>query len=115
MRSRDSSVGIAMAYRVYDRASFPCRGKRFLLYSVQIGCGSHAASYPVGTRGFLTGGKWPGREADHSAPSSAEVKNVGAIPPHRLRLERHSSATSSIGYIPSARCPSNSCVSCDSE
>jgi hypothetical protein len=25
--------------------------------------------------------KWPGREADHSPPSSAEVKNVGAVPP----------------------------------
>jgi hypothetical protein len=24
---------------------------------------------------------WPGREADHSPPSSAEVKNGGAIPP----------------------------------
>jgi hypothetical protein len=25
--------------------------------------------------------KRPGREADHSSPSSAEVKNVGATPP----------------------------------
>jgi hypothetical protein len=27
------------------------------------------------------GVKWPRREADHSSPSSAEVKNGGAIPP----------------------------------
>jgi hypothetical protein len=25
--------------------------------------------------------KWQGHEADHSTPSSAEVKNGGAIPP----------------------------------
>jgi hypothetical protein len=25
--------------------------------------------------------KWPGEEADHSPPSSAKVKNGGAIPP----------------------------------
>jgi hypothetical protein len=28
----------------------------------------------MGTRGFFPGGKWPGREADHSTLSSAEVK-----------------------------------------
>jgi hypothetical protein len=27
---------------------------------------------------------WPGREADHSPPASAEVKNSGAIPPVKL-------------------------------
>jgi hypothetical protein len=31
-------------------------------------------SYPMGTRGFFPGIKQPGREADHSPPSSAEVK-----------------------------------------
>jgi hypothetical protein len=25
--------------------------------------------------------KWPGLEADHSPPSSAEVKTLGAVPP----------------------------------
>jgi hypothetical protein len=30
---------------------------------------------------FLQGVKRPGREADHSSPSSAEIKNFGAIPP----------------------------------
>jgi hypothetical protein len=39
-----------------------------LLYSVQTGSGAHTASYPE-------------READHSLPSSADVKNDGAIPP----------------------------------
>jgi hypothetical protein len=36
----------------------------------------------MGTRGSFPGGvKRPGRESDHSLPSSAEVKNGGAIPP----------------------------------
>jgi hypothetical protein len=43
---------------------------------VHTGSGAHPASYSVGTRGpFLEGKVWPGRDADHSAPSSAEVKN----------------------------------------
>jgi hypothetical protein len=36
----------------------------------------HPAFYPVSTGGPLPGGKvWPGRDADHSLPSSADVKN----------------------------------------
>jgi hypothetical protein len=31
--------------------------------------------------GVLLGVKWPGREADCSPPTSAEVENGGAIPP----------------------------------
>jgi hypothetical protein len=38
--------------------------------------GAHPASYPMGTRGSFPGVKRPGREADHSPPYSAEVKNV---------------------------------------
>jgi hypothetical protein len=34
-----------------------------------------------GYRGSLPGGKRQGSEADHSPPTSAEVKNGGAIPP----------------------------------
>jgi hypothetical protein len=34
----------------------------------------------VGTRGNFPDVKKPGHEADHSTPSSAEVKNVAAIP-----------------------------------
>jgi hypothetical protein len=43
---------------------------------VQTGSGAHPASYPMGTGGPFPGGKArPGRDADHSPPSSAEVKN----------------------------------------
>jgi hypothetical protein len=45
-----------------DFSSSPC---------VQTGSGAHTASYPMGTGGR----ERPGRDADHSPPSSAEVKN----------------------------------------
>jgi hypothetical protein len=42
---------------------------------IQTGSGAHPASCTVGTGGSFPGGKaWPGRDADHSPPSSAEVK-----------------------------------------
>jgi hypothetical protein len=43
---------------------------------VQTGSGVHPASYPMATGGHFPGGEArPGRDADHSPPSSAEVKN----------------------------------------
>jgi len=45
-----------------------------LRHCIQTGPGAHPASYPVGIRGFSMVIKRPGREADHSPPSSAEVK-----------------------------------------
>jgi hypothetical protein len=43
---------------------------------VSVGVVRHPASYPLGTRNSFPGGMRPGREADHSPPSSAEVKNA---------------------------------------
>jgi hypothetical protein len=43
---------------------------------VQTGSGAHPDSCPMGTEGSFHGGKaLPGRDADHSPPSSAEVVN----------------------------------------
>jgi hypothetical protein len=43
---------------------------------VQTGSGPHPASCAVGTGGSFPGAKaWPGRDADHSPASGAEVKN----------------------------------------
>jgi hypothetical protein len=43
---------------------------------IQTGSGAHPASCTMGTRCPFPGGKArPGRDADHSPPSSAEVKN----------------------------------------
>jgi hypothetical protein len=42
---------------------------------VQTGSGAHPASYTMGNGGSFPGGKaQPGRDADHSPPSSTEVK-----------------------------------------
>jgi hypothetical protein len=42
---------------------------------VQTGSETHPASYPMGTGGPFPGGKVrPGRDADHTPLSSAEVK-----------------------------------------
>jgi hypothetical protein len=42
----------------------------------QIGSGAHPASCSLGTGGPFPGGKArSGRDADHSPPSSAEIKN----------------------------------------
>jgi hypothetical protein len=64
IKSRDSSVGIALGYRLDGRGSrvrFPARAGNFSLhYRVQTGSGAHPASYPMGTRGSFPGGKAAG-------------------------------------------------------
>jgi hypothetical protein len=40
--------------------------------------GARPASYPMGTGDLSPGIKRPEREADHSSPSSAEVKNASS-------------------------------------
>jgi hypothetical protein len=71
-----SSVSIVSGYGLDDRGSIPGRGKMiFPLACVQTGSGAHPASCTIGTGGPFPGGKArPGRDADHSPPSSAEVK-----------------------------------------
>jgi hypothetical protein len=76
--SRDGSVGITLGYGMDDRGSrvqFPAGVGNFSPhYHVQKVSGAHPASYPKGTGGSFPGGKAAEREADHSPPSSAEVK-----------------------------------------
>jgi hypothetical protein len=63
----DRSIGVRSPAGAEDFSSSPC---------VQTGSGAHPASYPMGTGGPFPGGKArPGRDADHSSPSSAEVVN----------------------------------------
>jgi hypothetical protein len=77
-QSRDSSVGIALGYGLDDRGSrvrFPVgAGNYSVHHRLQNGSGVYPASYPVGTRGSFPGLKRAVREADHSPPSNAEVK-----------------------------------------
>jgi hypothetical protein len=60
-KRRDSSVGIALGYRLDDRGSrvrFPeGAGNSSLHYRVQNVSGAHPASYPMGTRVSFPGGK----------------------------------------------------------
>jgi hypothetical protein len=66
MRAGRSTIGVRSPTGAEDFSSSPC---------VQTGSGTHPASCPMGTGGPFPGGKArPGRDADHSPPSSAEVK-----------------------------------------
>jgi hypothetical protein len=81
------------AYNVEDRmigVQFPAGAVNFSLrHRVKTGSGTHPASCPVCVPGALSlGVKRPGREADHSPPSSAEVKEG-------VELYLHSPNTSS--------------------
>jgi hypothetical protein len=60
-----STVGIARG-----RSSSPGR------VAVQSGSGAHPDSYWMDTGSSLPGVKRPGREADHSPPTTAEVKKM---------------------------------------
>ena len=57
-------------------------------HSIPIGFGANAASNLTGIENsFSVINKWPGKEADHSAISCAELKNVcGATPPLQHKL-----------------------------
>jgi hypothetical protein len=80
VKSRDSSVGIALGYGLDDRGSrirIPAgAGSYSLHHRVQNGSGAHLASYPMDTRGSSLVVKRSWREGGHSPPSSAEVKNA---------------------------------------
>jgi hypothetical protein len=71
---------MALGYGLEDRSSrvrFPAgAGNLSLHHRSQTGSGAHLDCYPIGNRGSLPGVKRPGREADHSPPSGAEVKNT---------------------------------------
>jgi hypothetical protein len=83
--SRGSAVGIAIGYGLDDRGgrgSSPGRVKNFH-FSISTGSGVHPASYTMGIGGSFFGGgcKVAGREADHSPPTSAEVKKTWTYTP----------------------------------
>jgi hypothetical protein len=78
--SRVSSGSIVSDYGLDDRAIWvrtPAGAKDFTsILCVQTGSGTHLASYPMGIGDLFPGGKArPGRDADNSPPSSAEVVN----------------------------------------
>jgi hypothetical protein len=78
MQSYDSSVGIALGYGLDDQGSrirfLVGAGNFSLHHCIQNGSGAQPASYSMGARALSLGVKWKEHEADHSPPSSAEVK-----------------------------------------
>jgi hypothetical protein len=63
----DRAIEIRSPTGAEDFSSSPC---------VQTGSGAYPAFYSMGTGGSFPRGKArPGRDADHSPPSSAKVKN----------------------------------------
>jgi hypothetical protein len=74
--SRDSPVVQRWAMGWMIGVRFPAGAGNFSIHRVETGSGPHPASYPMRTRGSFPGGKAAGGEADHSPPSSAEVKNA---------------------------------------
>jgi hypothetical protein len=62
----DQAIKVRSPTGAEDFSSSPC---------IHTSSGAHPASYPMGTGGPFPGGKaWLGCDADHSPPSSAEVK-----------------------------------------
>jgi hypothetical protein len=68
---RDSSVGMALATGSTVRGSNPGEAKFSAI--LRTAPGAHPASCTIGT-GVFPGIKRPGRDVEHPAPSSAEVK-----------------------------------------
>jgi hypothetical protein len=77
----DRAIGVRFLSGVKDFSSSLC---------VQTGSGAHLASYAMGTRGPFPGAKArPGRDSDHSPPSSAKVVKdyeLYLLSPKRLRV-----------------------------
>jgi hypothetical protein len=79
--SRDSSVGIATDHGQDGRGSNPDRVRSFSSPQRPDRLRGPTSLLSNGYRGLFPGVKRPGREADHSPPTSVEVKNGGSIPP----------------------------------
>jgi hypothetical protein len=74
-------------YGLDDPGSITGRANFSLFHSIQTGCeGSTQLSIQWVLEAASPGVKRKGREADHSNPSSVEIKNSGAGPPLHVCL-----------------------------
>jgi hypothetical protein len=79
MRSRDSVVGIAIGYELDDRGvgvRVPVGSRMFSSPRRPDHFGSTQPPIQWVPGAFSPGVKRPGREADHSPPANAELKNI---------------------------------------
>jgi hypothetical protein len=77
--SRDSAVGVATGYGLDDSevgVRVPVGSRIITSPRRPNGFGVHPTSYPKGTGSSFPGVKRPGREVNHSPPTSAEVKKM---------------------------------------
>jgi hypothetical protein len=75
-RPCDNSLNLGLCPSTFIIGSYRWAKDFSSILCVQIGSGVHPASCTVGTGAPFPGGKArPGRDADHSPPSSAEVDN----------------------------------------
>jgi hypothetical protein len=74
----NNNTGTVSDHRLDDQVRSPADVKNCSsILCVQTSYGAHPASYPMGTVGpFARGKARPGRDAEHSPASSAEVKDV---------------------------------------
>jgi hypothetical protein len=85
LRSGDSSVSIVMGFGLDRWGSIPCRSKIFLFSTASrpaMGPTQPSIQWVLGVSSLRV--KQLGHEADHSPPSSADIKNGGAIAPLHL-------------------------------
>jgi hypothetical protein len=80
MWSQDSSVSIATFYRLDGLDLIPGIA-RFFSTASRLNLGLTQTPIQQVLASLFHGVKQQGHEADHSPPSSAEVKNGGVIPP----------------------------------
>jgi hypothetical protein len=85
-KSRDSSVGIALGYGLHDRGVLGFhfrRGLGIFLFTTVSRTAQGPTRPPIQwiLEALSPGVKRPGREADHSPPTSARSRMHGAIPP----------------------------------
>jgi hypothetical protein len=59
----------------------PVRARLVFVHVVQTGSGAHPVSYLMCKEDSFSGGNVAGREADHSTPTNAEVKNTWIYTP----------------------------------
>jgi hypothetical protein len=73
---------LSLGYEMHVESSIADMARGYtLIHRIQTRSGAQPTPYPMGNEGLLPKIKHLGHNADHSSPSSVEVKNGGAIPP----------------------------------